>query len=294
MVSVSVCNLVMYLLVTHITGYSSDPDTRHYQRKLKWLAFPFIFQCGWRSCYPCLYNARQTYFDTPLNGILVNRSLAAIGEVCLVAQISIVLRKILLDTHPTNHDSKWPTYVKTISYVIVFLVLGAETCSYTATATTNHLYGVFEETLWCLLISLAIPCTWYFNKRCKSFPRSDVRMIHTFNLCFAVSGVSYVSYMATQNIPKYIELWQKDQQQDKVYYDWFTGIQDAAHTRHTTREWSDWRHDFVWMSLYFSIAVWCSILLTLSPRLLTVNTSYRQGYCATPLLGRTPQGPLYA
>lgn len=58
------------------------------------MIWPLAQECAWRSVFPCLYNERQVLFDTPLNAILLDRSLAAVGEVCWVLQICLILEQL--------------------------------------------------------------------------------------------------------------------------------------------------------------------------------------------------------
>merc|ERR1712098_942131 len=82
MVAVAVFN-IWFLIHEHSkTKLSSDPATRRYQSTIMWLSVPFVVECAYRSVFPSLYNERQVFFDTMFNSILVDRTLAAVGEVC--------------------------------------------------------------------------------------------------------------------------------------------------------------------------------------------------------------------
>ena len=43
------------------------------------------------------------------------------------------------------------------------------------------------------------------------------------------------------------------------------GVHDAAVRRIVSYRWQDWKSEVVWMSLYFSVAVWLSIALVHAP-----------------------------
>ena len=52
------------------------------------------------------------------------------------------------------------------------------------------------------------------------------------------------------------------------YLPFVKGLEDAATTRHVRRDWAAWAQDWSWMSAYFSVAVWSSILLVNAPRVI--------------------------
>jgi hypothetical protein len=43
-------------------------------------------------------------------------------------------------------------------------------------------------------------------------------------------------------------------------------MHDVASRRLISYQWNDWKSEIVWMSLYFSVAVWLSIALIHAPR----------------------------
>src|SRR5262249_44561343 len=53
--------------------------------------------------------------------------------------------------------------------------------------------------------------------------------------------------------------WLADEAQARPYLALDHGIVDAALRRVVSHRWEDWRSEVVWMSLYFSAAVWLSI-----------------------------------
>ena len=63
-----------------------------YQKQMRMLAIPFVFECAWRSFFPSVYNSRMVFWDTPLNSIMIDRTLACIGELCWIFQICIAMR----------------------------------------------------------------------------------------------------------------------------------------------------------------------------------------------------------
>ena len=59
----------------------------------------------------------------------------------------------------------------------------------------------------------------------------------------------------------------------QAYLPFGAGLADAATTRHVRRDWAAWAQDWSWMSSYFSVAVWSSILLVNAPRVTHAGTN---------------------
>jgi hypothetical protein len=64
----------------------------------------------------------------------------------------------------------------------------------------------------------------------------------------------------------YWSRWIADQAVGRHYLSIAQGIRDVATRRLISHQWSDWKSEVVWMSLYFSVAVWLSIALIHAPR----------------------------
>src|SRR5262249_2092228 len=67
--------------------------------------------------------------------------------------------------------------------------------------------------------------------------------------------------MFAVDVPMYWSRWEVDRASGKEYLSFLQGVYDAASRRVVTHRWEDWRSEVIWMSLYFSVAVWLSIAL---------------------------------
>ncbi|CAJ1343881.1 unnamed protein product [Effrenium voratum] len=263
MVAIAFLNLLLFRHVNR-SKRARDVEHKRYQRVLKMLCLPFLFECAWRSVFPCLYNERQVLFDTPLNAILLDRSLAAVGEVCWVLQICLILEQLATDLKMHSARPLGKCVVECCSILMALLALCGETCSFLGTFTTNAWYEVLEASCWCLLFalgslaaaSLLCPMSRFRAPACKRFLAV---------LC--LQGFIYCPYMILSNIPMYYQRWQKDEAAHRQYLHLWPGIRDAAQHREPQTEWRYWQNDWLWMSVYFSLAVWSSILMMYAPRI---------------------------
>jgi hypothetical protein len=73
--------------------------------------------------------------------------------------------------------------------------------------------------------------------------------------------------MVTVDVPAYVNHWIEDQANGKVYASLSEGFHQVATVWRQTYAVADWQYEFVWMSLYFSVAVWISIYIMNGPEM---------------------------
>jgi len=250
-----------------------------YMWRMKWLAVPFVFECAWRSVFPSIYNARQTLFDTPLNAILVDRSLAALGEVCWMAQFALALVYIDKQRCQNGHCA-----IKLSANAIVALAVLGECNSCYSTFTTNALFEVYEAVCWASIGGLACITGWYTYCGVRGLSTNTALTARNFGLLAGISGLIYFPYMCMSDIPRYYAIYKS--QDPSSFLGFWEGLIDAATTRHPTRQWTNWKDDAMWMTAYFSVAAWSSILMIHAPRLKIEGEGEKEKEARSkPLLG---------
>jgi hypothetical protein len=161
-------------------------------------------------------------------------------------QWAIVLHELGKSTHSDT--------AKNIARLIVPLIALAECFSWYAVISTNYLGNVLENSLWTatfLLIMIALARL-----------AAKFRGIARWALAAASAGVAgYVVFMATVDVPTYFARWQADLASGKKLFGFFAGIHDVATRWVVTHDFTQWRDEIPWMSLYFSVAVWTSLAL---------------------------------
>jgi hypothetical protein len=73
------------------------------------------------------------------------------------------------------------------------------------------------------------------------------------------AGFAYAAYMFMVDVPMYWDRWMVDEGRGHVYLSIAQGLSDASARWVVSHSWKDWESEVVWMSLYFSVAVWLSI-----------------------------------
>lgn len=214
------------------------------------LAGGYVFGCAFRSFFPVFDVPRQALFDTWISSALIGRTVATIAELCFAAQWALLLRAT---SRAANSSS---AYV--ISAMLVPMIVVAEVCSWYSVLTTSNIGHVFEESLWGIGAALVVVTMARIRPRCVPIPRATM-------IAWCTAGIAYVTYMFTVDVPMYWNRWVAGESVGRAYLGFSEGVSDALQRRVVTWEWSDWGSEVVWMTLYFSVAVWISISLVYAP-----------------------------
>lgn len=221
-----------------------DGTTWPHQRLQLLLSALYVLGCGYRSLLPVFDVPRVVMVDSWASSVIVGRTVATLAELSFAAQWALLLRGAALATR--HRGGLW------LSQAVLPLILLAELHSWYAVLTTRNIGHVVEETLWgtvALLSVLTLLALW---------PQATARARRWLGLAI-VAGSLYAAYMFTVDVPMYWERWLADEAAGRVYPTLSAGMADAASRWHVSHDWAHWRSEVVWMTLYFSVAVWISI-----------------------------------
>jgi hypothetical protein len=236
MLIVSILNIALWLALRHFVRLKSFiRDRGKYRVDLMiLLCGAYVFGCAFRAVLPRADVQRISLFDTWLSSVFIGRSVATIAEVCFVIQWAIVLH------HLAN--------------AIVPLILIAECFSWYAVVSTNYLGHAIENSIWALaffLIAIAL-----LPLRRKFHGAVQIAM------GTAIAGIAgYLAFLLTIDVPMYFNRWQADVASGKALLDLLTGLYDVSMRRVVTHDFAHWRDEIAWMTLYFTLAVWSSLVL---------------------------------
>jgi hypothetical protein len=141
-----------------------------------------------------------------------------------------------------------------VAWVIVPLILIAECFSWYAVLTTNYLYNAIENSLWAVaffLVGIGL---------CRLMPEFDgpARVV----LAVAVVGiVAYLAFLMTVDVPMYFNRWREEVGDGSTLLSPLEGLRDVSTRWVVAHDLAEWKGEIVWMSLYFSLAVWASLAL---------------------------------
>ncbi len=245
--AVSAVNAVAWAVSAQRLQYQASKLPAEAWALIKWqmvLSAGYVLGCGYRSVFPVFDVQRQVLIDSWLSSVIVGRSVATVAELCFAAQWALMLRSVA-------QSCKSPVALK-VSHWIVPMILVAETCSWYAVLTTSNLGHVLEESIWGFCAAMLVASLVF------SWRHSD-RALRPMLLAAGVMGVGYVLYMLHVDVPMYWARWLSDEGQGRQYLDISQGLADVSSRWVVSNRWEDWKSEVVWMSLYFSVAVWLSI-----------------------------------
>lgn len=214
------------------------------------LSAGYVFGCAFRSALPVYDVPRIGLVDSWLSSVVIGRSVATVAELCFVAQWALLMRALAYTTGSR--------FGRVASHAIVPLIGIAELCSWYSVLTTSNLGHVVEESLWALGaagMTLAL---------LLMAPRWPVAWRPWLAVC-SIAGLGYVAYMVAIDVPMYWSRWLADEASGRPYLSLVQGALDVSRPAAVSHHWADWRSEVVWMSLYFSAAVWLSIALIHAP-----------------------------
>jgi hypothetical protein len=206
----------------------------------------YVLGCAYRSVLPVYDIPRLCLFDTWFSSVAVGRSVATIAELAFAAQWAFLFHAMA--------QSTGSRVARIVAQLIMPLILTAEICSWTAVLTTSNLGHIFENSLWGVSGALGVAAIVSIIPRCVAERRPAM-------VAWCVAGALYVAFMFRFDVPTYAARWTANQAAGKHYLTIAQGLADVSHRRVVSYRWDDWKTEVVWMSLYFSAAVWISISL---------------------------------
>jgi hypothetical protein len=218
--------------------------------RLLWLAAIYTAGCGFRSVFPMIDVPRICLHDTGLSRIIIGRSVATAAELGFALQLALLLR--------VESAAAGGRLAALVSRVIVPCIGVAELFSWTAVLRQNYLMNAVENSLWALAATLVISAVlslW-------------VQAVNPYRRFFGLAlacAIGYVVYMGVVDVPMYVSRWHSDVTTNLPDVSLGTGFHQILRRCTVVREWSVWRLDVPWLSLYFTAAVWMSIALVHAP-----------------------------
>jgi hypothetical protein len=243
-----------YMAPTGTPGNATDIEL------MLFLCAAYVFGCAFRSVLPRADVQRICLFDTWLSSVVIGRSVATVAEISFAAQWAIVLRQL---GGIAGADT-----VSTVASIIVPLIVVAQCCSWYGVLTTNYLANAIENSIWAvtfLLVGIAV---------CRLLP--EFEGIVRLGLIVAIIGIAgYLAFLITIDVPMYLGRWHDGIADGREILGALQGLRDACTRWVVTHDFTHWKDEIAWMSLYFTAAAWASLALCLVSCLETHLPQYR-------------------
>jgi hypothetical protein len=231
--------------------YDAHPAVYLFQRRQLFLSAVYVLGCAFRAILPRADVQRIGLFDSWASSVMAGRSVATVAELCFAAQWALLLY------HTAQHANS--RFGVVVSKLLVPLIVAAEICSWYGVLTTAYIGNAIEESIWALSASLLVVSFLAL------WPRSSVAS-RPFLATVILLGAGYVAFMCTVDVPMYVTRWLTDEANGRQYLSLSQGLWDVGSRWIVTHQWDQWHSEIAWMTLYFSVGVWCSLALIHHPR----------------------------
>lgn len=226
------------------------------RRQLLWLSAAYVLGCGFRSVLPMVELPRICLYDVWISRVAVTRSIATVAEICFAAQWALLLREA--------GEATGSRLANFVSRQLVPIVVLAECFCWYAVLSGNYLPHAIENAHWTLaglLSVIAFIALW------PRVGESERRFLATA----IASGAGYVMFMVIVDVPMYLTRWQASSTNGLESRPLLDGLQASFERCVVQNNWAAWREDAVWLSLYFTAAVWISIAMAHAPQIRRVE-----------------------
>ncbi len=211
------------------------------------LSGAYVFGCAFRSFLPRADVQRFCLFDTWLSSIFIGRAVATVAEVCFAAQWAMILQLL--------GEVSGVSAAMSLSRFVVPLIIVAQMCSWYGVLTTNALANAIENSIWAVTFALIGAVLLQVSPAFEG-------IVHTaINLVLVGIG-GYLAFLLLIDVPMYLKR-SLGGGGPRDFLSLREGLRDAARRRIVTHHVMHWREEIPWMSLYFTAAVWMSLLLGL-------------------------------
>jgi hypothetical protein len=230
--------------VLHKSQSRVAPEVFAWRRWQLLLSGGYVLGCAYRSVLPVFDVQRICLFDSWMSSVIVGRSVATVAELCFVTQWALLMHQISKVTGSRRG--------LLAARAVLPLIAIAETCSWYSVLTTSNIGHVVEESLWGITAALLVASLL------SVWPHSRARL-RPLLLAMCATGVAYVAFMFLVDVPMYWARWLADEASGRQYLSLGQGVLDTSGRWVVSQQWQTWRSEVLWMSLYFSVAVWLSL-----------------------------------
>jgi hypothetical protein len=130
----------------------------------------------------------------------------------------------------------------------------AECFSWYAVLTRNYLCNAIENSLWAVAFFIIAIALGGLLPEAQGPLRSV--------LAVAVAGITlYLAFLVTVDVPMYLARWRADIADGAKSAPLLEGLRDVSVRWVVAHDIAEWKGEIMWMSLYFSVAVWASLAM---------------------------------
>lgn len=250
----SVFNISLWLWTysTFTSSPTKHASMNNYQRNQVVLSGIYVLVCTYRSIFPRIDLERYCLFDKQLSSIFFGRWSATIAEISFAAQFALFLYEL-------GQEYNHPICQK-FALALVPIIAVAQMFCWFGVLSLNHVYHAIEESIWAIIGAFI---GIHFLNFAIYHPNNERLFI--LGLVGCVFSFLFFAFMVTVDVPMYISRWNDGKQTGRKHMIMRNGCADAWSRRVVTWDWNVWKEEVMWLTGYFSSAVWISLTLVHMP-----------------------------
>lgn len=254
---IALANMAVWVwsyLTIDTTGAASCPSHHPYQRHHLHLSGVYVFVCAYRSFWPRIDLERYCLFDTFASSVALGRSAATVAEVSFAAQIALWLYHVgAIHGH---------AHLQHLALGLVPAIATAQAFCWCGVLTLNHWYHAIEESIWAV------------SAVCVGMAMASLAVYHPESMWYlgtlgSLACLVFFAFMACIDVPMYVKRWRENKESNpsinKKKFGYKESFGDALTTRVVVKSWDVWREESLWLTPYFSSAVWLSLCMVHIP-----------------------------
>jgi len=213
----------------------------------------YVFVCAYRSILPRVDLERRVMVDTFGSSIFLGRAAATIAEICFGAQLGLLVYQL-----GAHAGLPW---VQQWAWVVTLCTVVAQGFCWHSILTLNHITQAVESLLWAMGFS-------WMAALLTVVAMDTSGTVHRLAIVGVVGSAAFVIYVLAVDVPLYLRRFRAGRAGGRRYLSIGQGLRDAWTRREPELGWDKWRDDAAWLTPYFSLGVWCSLMLVVLPLLL--------------------------
>ena len=222
------------------------------------LVIIYVLVCALRSIWPRVDGSGLCFYDNFISSPFFGRCCATVAEISfglfLVNVTKIIFRYI------------GPFSVKNILSILnnslVYIITIAQFFCWMGIISKDANYNAIEESLWTIFGSskfiIYLILLLNINQLKQTKYVKSIKRILPYILIFSFS---YIFFMVNIDVPMYLKRAKVNKKNNIKYNDFVDGVNTLTKCQKITKSYQDWKEDIPWLSLYFSLSVWASIII---------------------------------
>lgn len=221
------------------------------------LVFIFVIVCAIRSIWPRTDSYKLCYYNNFISLPTVGRTLATIAEMSFVTLVVLITNIILNDS---SDGGKTFTILKKYNYLLIPMIFSAQIFCWIGVTTIRPIFNAIEESLWAILGTSKLIIFSYLYYNLINRTNLSPKLNHIKFICpiIIIFSLCYVLFMVFHDVPMYIKR-HKDKKNKPLTF--IEGLKKLSKCDKVSKSYNDWKEEIPWLTLYFTFAVWATIII---------------------------------